>query len=300
MPRLAEPLARIALIGFSAGFFLSHSVRAADAIVESGRARVNGTTLYYERNGAGEPVVLLQGANLPLGMWDAQFAALAREFTVIRYDVRGFGRSEPTRGQVYRAFEDLRALLDHLKIERAHLVGLSLGGRIAIDFALECPDRVRSLVLAGPGLSGWKWSSRGDWSGPLDEAVQAGDSKRAAELWLKSPYMMPAMENPALASRLRSLAVENAAVWLDENREQRIEPPAIDRLPAIRCPTLVLVGSRDTSDIQRIAERLAREIPGARREIFDGLGHVLNLEAPDRFTETVKRFWGTATTKASR
>ena len=111
--------------------------------------------LRYEHTGDGQPVVLIQGANLPMEMWDAQVEYFAPQFHVVRYDVRGFGGSAPRDQVPYQSHSDLLALLDHLRIERAHLVGLSLGGRIAVDFALTYPNRVRSLVLAGPGLSGY-------------------------------------------------------------------------------------------------------------------------------------------------
>lgn len=104
------------------------------------------SVLRYEQTGDGAPIVLIQGANLPMEMWDAQVEFFATEFTVVRYDVRGFGGSGPRDGVPYQSHADLKALLDHLRIERAHLIGLSLGGRIAVDFALTYPDRVASLV----------------------------------------------------------------------------------------------------------------------------------------------------------
>ncbi len=109
------------------------------------------SVLHYEKTGQGDPVILIQGANLPMQMWDEQVRYLSAELQVVRYDVRGFGGSGPRDSVPYQSHGDLRALLDYLGIERAHLVGLSLGGRIAVDFALTYPERVQSLVLADPG-----------------------------------------------------------------------------------------------------------------------------------------------------
>ena len=119
---------------------------------------VPGGSLYYEDCGRGPVVVLIHGGNTDRRMWDAEFDGFSQRFRVVRYDVRGFGRSRG-RAVPYASHEDLKALLDSLGVARADLVGLSLGGRIAIDFALQHPDRVRRLVLAGPGLSGFPWSN---------------------------------------------------------------------------------------------------------------------------------------------
>src|SRR5262249_35833275 len=147
---------------------------------ESGSAPVNGTRLYYEIAGEGEPVVLLEGGQLDRRMWDDQFAAFSRKYRVIRFDVRGFGSSAARSGP-YHSHEDLFALLEYLHIPSAHLVGLSLGGRIAIDLALTHPEKVLTLVLAGPGLSGFPWSdARTEWGERIRRAAAAGDGTGAA------------------------------------------------------------------------------------------------------------------------
>ena len=250
------------------------------------------SVLHYERTGQGEPVILIQGANLPMQMWDAQVQFLKAEFQVVRYDVRGFGGSGPSDSVPYQSHADLRALLDHLGIERAHLVGLSLGGRIAVDFALTYPERVQSLVLADPGLSGYMWDAPAmqQWSGPIVDAIRKGDSLRAADLWLKSGFMAPAMENPELAPRLTQLARANARVYAYRNVEVPLSPPAVERLSEIRAPTLLLLGERDIPDEHRIVERLHREVPNSERVAFPGVGHVVNLEAPKEFNRVVLEF----------
>ena len=261
--------------------------RSTPAVI-TGLAEVNGTTLYYEVQGRGPPLVLLEGGNLDLQMWDLQFTELASKYRVIRYDVRGFGRSG-AQGASYLAHEDLLALLDHLSIERAHLVGLSLGGRIAVDFALEHPNRVKALVLVGPGLSGFEFSSN-EWFAPIWEAMQVDDSIRAAELWLDSPYMAPAMEDKELALELRRLATENSRVWADQNTEVPLSPTAAGRLEEIAAPTLVILGSRDVPDIHRIVELLITGVQGARRVIVEGAGHMVNMERPEAFNDLVLEF----------
>ena len=257
--------------------------------VTGGLAHVNGTTLYFERRGHGRPVVLIGGANLALGQWDAQFEALARRYDVVRYDVRGFGRSGPADAAGYMAHDDLHALLQRIRVRHASLVGLSLGGRIALDFTLAHPEMVDALVLAGPGLSGFEWSNDSSFR-PIAAAAAKRDSVRAALLWLQHPYMAPAMENPALAPRLRELAVANARVWVNADSERVAPAPAVSRLGEIKVPTLVMIGDRDVPDIHRIVELILRDVPGATRVGFDHTGHVLHMEQPEKFTTAVLAF----------
>lgn len=279
---------RAAAVGAAPGE-LSASIR-----VDSGTVPVNGTTLFYEAAGRGDVVVLLHSGNLDRRVWDPQFVALAREHRVIRYDQRGFGRSGPADAP-YRHDADLRALLDSLGIPRASLVGLSGGGRIAIDFALAHPDRVERLVLASTGLSGWTYAK--DDTAYFAAARPARDRGDAAALgiaWLGSAYMRPAMEHPELVAPLREMAAANGKAWMGLLRhgemERATDPPALHRTAALRVPTLLVVGTRDTPDIQAIADTLVASVPAIRRVTFEGAGHLVNMEQPARFTALIGAF----------
>ena len=267
---------------------------AGSAPDTTGFAPVNGTVLWYEIAGRGPPVVLIHGANLDARMWDAQFALLARTHRVLRYDVRGFGRSGPADAP-YSSTDDLLALLRYAGIERASFVGLSLGGRIAIDFALAHPTMVDRLVLASHGLSGWKWAPEpadAPWRVAAHAALARHDTTSVALAWLQSDYMRPAMEHPALAARLRVLAEGGAGYWASLLRHGDLErpasPPALGRLAAIRVPTLVIVGSRDIPDIRAIADTIVADVTGAKKLVLDGSGHMTNLEAPRRFAAALQ------------
>ena len=246
----------------------------------TGIAEVNGTRLYYEMTGSGPHVVLLHGGNLDSRMWDDQVPFLAKSFTVTRYDIRPYGRSAVTE-KGFSSVDDLAALMQFLGISRASLVGLSLGGRIAIDFALTHPDHVDKLVLMGPGLTGFPFNQK-------DEAVQAmiarakeGDARGAMELWLQHPMMAPAMARQALAARIRPIAMDNARIWTNLAVGERVpNPPAITRLGEIRAPTLLIVGERDVPDIQQIVKLLAAGVRGARTEVVPGAAHMPNMEDP--------------------
>jgi 3-oxoadipate enol-lactonase len=254
----------------------------------SGFVRVAEPVIYYEQAGSGAPVVLIHGGQMDRRMWDPQFESWSKSYRVVRYDVRGYGRSA-TATVPYSDVEDLLAVLDALAIPRAHLVGLSLGGRIAIDFTLSHPDRVASLVAVAAGMSGFEFSA-GNWPQQLRAAQERG-AEAAAELWLEDPYMAPAMEHPDLAPRIRQLVLENAREWLSNPLlPKRLQPPAARRLAEIRVPTLVVVGDRDVPDMQKVASQLAAEVKGARKVVVAGSGHIVNLERPSEFDRAVLGF----------
>ena len=258
-------------------------------VASADRLPIPGSHLYYEVHGRGTPVVLIHGGNLDSGMWDSDVPVLAKTFRVITYDVRPYGRSGPVTDD-YAWHEDLRALLDHLKIPRADLVGLSLGARLAINFALAYPSRVDRLVLAGPGLDGYNWTPDPLMAG-LVAAVKARDAAKATALWLEHPYMATGMRDPTRAVVLRRLAERNQHIWLQPVGPRVVpEPPAATRLAEITAPTLVIVGTLDVPDILGIADRLTAEVRGARKVVLPDVGHLINLEAPERFRARVTDF----------
>lgn len=265
------------------------AVGCAGPRTTGGDAPVDGGSLHYEVRGRGPAVVLLHGGATDRRLWDRQFVAWSDRFRVIRYDERGFGRSTTT-ATPYDAHDDLRALLDRLGVERAALVGLSLGGRIALDFAIAHPDRVSALVLVGPGISGFDWSKGTVDFTAIGEAVAAGDGALAAERWLETGYMIPALENPRSAPHARMLTLENTASWTRPRVERELAPPAIGRLGEVCAETLVVVGARDVPEIHSIVDRIAREVDGARTVVLDGAGHLPNLERPEAFEAAVLPF----------
>lgn len=157
------------------------------AAVVSGHVNIGGASLYYEVTGAGGPVVLLHGLDLDLRMWDEQVAALAHAHTVVRYDLRGFGRSTTGDGVGYRIrphhdAEDLKALLDHLELVRVSLLGLSFGGGAAINFAIAYPNAVRALILVNPLLEGPATTRLAEVTAPTLVAVGELDAQDAREI----------------------------------------------------------------------------------------------------------------------
>lgn len=257
----------------------------------SGFAEVNGTQLFYEMKGEGEAIVFIHSGGFDRRIWERQFDAFADHYRVLRYDVRGYGKSKPPT-RPYSDEEDLYQLLTSLKISKVHLVGMSLGGRIAIDFALAHPDMAVSLVPVASGLSGYPFSAQ-DLMEILKVvyAIQNDDGSHAGEAWLQSAFNAPAMENPEVATVLRPIAIENSRSWLINPFFPRPPfPPAIERLKDIHVPTLLIMGDRDVPTVKAIMQTLGAGIPGAKTVVIVGAGHVVNLEKSEEFNRVVRKF----------
>jgi pimeloyl-ACP methyl ester carboxylesterase len=228
-------------------------------------------------------------------MWDAEFAALQRTHRVIRYDARGFGRSG-SADSAFAAHHDLLALMDALHLQRASLVGLSMGGRIAIDFALANPERVERLVLAAPGISGGTWADDGDtlWLNKARAAAAQHDSVAVARAWLQSAYIRTALHDSAMARRVRGWVDDQLPFWAGIMRHQDPEaeavPPAAEHLAELRMPILLIVGTDDTAFIHDVARAIQARAADVRRLDIPRAGHMVNVEAPAAFLRAVTAF----------
>jgi pimeloyl-ACP methyl ester carboxylesterase len=260
---------------------------------KNGRLQVEGGEIYFESAGEGDSIVLLHGFGLDARMWEPQFDAFAPSHRVVRYDLRGFGRSSAPPPSPYSHEDDLKALLAHLEISRAHVVGLSMGGRMALRFAAAYPNAVRSLVLADPALDGQSWSE--DWQKRWAEmcgAAKAGRIDDAKKSWLEHPLFDPARADTAIASLLATM-IGDYSGWHWHNRDsaRNPTPPLSQRLAEFLTPTLLITGDRDLPDFLGAAELLERALPNVRRWIVQGAGHMVNLEAPREFNEQLLKFW---------
>ena len=259
---------------------------------QSSFAEVNGTRLYYEIAGSGDALVFLHGFSLDRRMWDDQFAAFAEHYRVLRYDLRGFGKSDVPSEQSYGHEVDLKHLLEYLNIERAHVVALSMGGQVAVEFALQYPEMVRSLVLVDSGLAGVAFSAEWDAvTGVLWEIGRTLGISAAIQAWFEHPLFKATRENPAAWALVAQIVGEYSG-WAFVSHDPAVspQPPAAERLHLIAAPTLVLVGERDVPDFQRVADLLAQGIPNARKAVLPGVGHMSNMEDPAGFNALVLDF----------
>jgi 3-oxoadipate enol-lactonase len=257
------------------------------------RLPVNDGHLFFEAAGTGEPVVFLHGFGLDSRMWSPQVSASQSQFRTITYDLRGFGRSSLPTEASYAHEDDLNALLSHLGAAPAHVVGLSMGGRMALRFAAAYPKSVRSLVLADSALDGHSWSA--DWQtrwAAMCECAKMGRLDEARRQWFEHPLFDSARSNKFSAQPLASM-VEDYSGWHWHNKDNaRVQsPPLSERLAEIRVPSLVMIGEHDIADFQAIGSFLAEKLPNVRHSIIKGAGHMVNLEAPQEFNTIVMAFW---------
>lgn len=259
--------------------------------IQEGVAVVNQTQLHYQVAGTGDAAVFIHGYGSNLRIWDAQFPFFAQHYRALRYDVRGHGQSALPACEPYAHADDIKALMDFCGISRVHIIRHSMGGQIAINFALAYPECVQSLVLVDSAPSGFQWSDgyAASWK-PVLEAASKG-KERILELVLKHPILATAMGNPEVVPRLTRIMSEYSA-WhfLNADPVQHPEPPAAQRLDQITVPTLVLVGEHDLSDFNAIAAILHQHIPNATRLVVENVGHVVPMEAPERLNEIVPVF----------
>ena len=252
------------------------------------------TRLHVEEEGAGDPVVLIHGLTLDLRMWEPQIGPLAQHYRVIRYDMRGFGKSSDSAGVPYRDRVDLEALLDALNIRAAHVVGLSRGGRVALDFAVHYPNRLRGLVLMDTAvrLGG---ATSGDSSQAFRERAtqlaQEGRMAEAAEEWLRGPiwHGPDGHVNPLAEKLVR----EYFATHTWDSRPHKVEFTEQD-LPRLNMRTLVIVGEQDVPEFQASARMVAESVPGCEFVTIPEAGHIANLDNPQAVNRALLRFLAAA------
>jgi pimeloyl-ACP methyl ester carboxylesterase len=229
-------------------------------------------------------------------VWDPQWSSF-EDYRRIRFDLRGFGRT-PVGSLPLTHARDVAELLDGLGVSGAALVAGSMGGRIALEVAIGRPDLVGALVLVGTGLPGVDWSDEVRAYGQAeDEAVARGDLDAATEanlrMWVDGPGRGAADVDPGVREAVRAMqrrALElQAPVWEELDEELLVEDVGA-RLAEVGVPTLVLVGEEDVAEIHAVAERLTREIPGARSATIPRTAHVPHLERPADFDAIVLGF----------
>jgi len=256
----------------------------------TGIAEVNRTSLYYEIMGEGQPIILIHGGLLDSRMWDGQFQKFANNYRVIRYDIRGHGKSALPKGK-YSHVKDLENLFKFLDIERAHIIGLSLGGTIAIDFALEHPEKVSSLILTSTAPMGFRIENQELTKKTLAiyEAANNHRIQDAVEMWLNHPVF--GTIKPRLKRKVHQMLMDNIKSWtLPKDNMIWASPPAAQRLSKIKTSTLILVGGQDVTDVMAAADLLENGIGVAIKMVIADAGHHINIEKPRQFNNIVLDF----------
>lgn len=256
----------------------------------------DGAILRGEADGFGIPVVFLHSGVTDRRMWAEQMRELAEEgYHVISYDRRGYGETE-TQNVPFNNLVDLEAVLDGLSVHAAILVGSSMGGALAIDFALEHPERTIGLVLIGTGVTGADGAEIPEEAADLEDALayatERGNidtvNRIEAHLWLDGPLS----EAGRVQGEVRDLFLRMNATHLHhpELTEEEFPDDAIDNLSAITAPTLLVVGELDLPDIIDRHEDLSEELENAFAVVLEDTAHFPSLERPDLFNPILLEF----------
>ncbi|HEY3710764.1 MAG TPA: alpha/beta fold hydrolase [Amycolatopsis sp.] len=266
----------------------------------------NGVRFGYDEAGEGPAVVLLHAGLADRRMWDHQFTALAEDHRVIRYDRRGHGESDDPEGTVSH-HRDLLAVMDALGVDKAALVGASMGGAYSLDAALAAPERVRRIALVGSGLSGHEWPAdmaaemqatlraavpperleqyRAHTAERVDEADVAAAAEANARYFVVGPHRTPdALDEETWLAAKEMCEIVYRRAWSGPEWTEDI-PDTRHHLAEIAAPALVLIGLSDVSGVLDLADLFTTTIPGARRLDLPDTGHLPPMERP---TETTK------------
>ncbi|MFC1726646.1 alpha/beta fold hydrolase [candidate division KSB1 bacterium] len=264
-------------------------------VLKTGYADIGKVKLYYEEMGSGYPVIMLHGGLIDRRMWDDQFELFAEKYRVIRYDARNQGNTKAVADTFYY-YEDLHQLMKFLNLKKAVIMGLSLGGRTAIDFAISYPEEVSALILAAPGLHGYDINSEKvvENREKMNNAGRAGDLPGIIEYfqrsWTDGPSRTPDQVDPGVREKVRQMAEFAFSDWTNASRGQFMEPPALGRLNEIKAPTLAVVGDLDMPDILEIVDILEKNVAGAKKVVINDAAHMLNMEKPEEFNKVVLDF----------
>jgi 2-hydroxy-6-oxonona-2,4-dienedioate hydrolase len=259
--------------------------------------KIQNAKLYYEIAGTGMPLLMIHAGVADSRQWNNEFVYFSQSNRVVRYDMRGYGKSEPANGE-FSHMSDLVSLLDFLEIhEPLVLMGCSMGGGLAMDFALTHPARVKALIMVDSGPSGLKL----DVPAPskfadVEKAFNTGDLDLVAEIetqiWFDGMGRTPEQVNQAMRKLLFEmdrLALSHEVKQLGK-RLANTEIPAVDRLEELNIPVLIIVGSHDTPYILAAADYMKDKIKRSKKKIIEDAAHLSNMDQPDEFQGIVKDF----------
>jgi 3-oxoadipate enol-lactonase len=249
-----------------------------------------GGRIAYEECGSGPNVVLLHDGLLHSAVWDDLWDPLCGKYHVLRYDRRGYGRSDPAKAP-FSAEADLVAVMQRVHMDRATLVGSSSGTALALDFAIAHPDAVESLFLIGPVVHGMRSSDYFLARGNAASAPLANqDVRAAADNWAHDPFQVHGAR-PDVRQRIFDVLVSSSQNLRAPGQfEIRPTPPTVTRLGEIVAPTLVVVGEGDIADVHAFAGAIQADVPVVRREVWKEAGHLIELEDPKQIVARLDAF----------
>ncbi|WP_066063331.1 alpha/beta fold hydrolase [Neobacillus soli] len=263
--------------------------------MKTGFAEINGTSLYYETKGEGQPLLMVHGYPLDSSMWDAQFEEFAKHFQVIRFDSAGSGQSR-AHDNDFSLVDDIKGLLEYLGVQKVHLIGLSVGGNLSMDFTLANPEMVDKLILVSTGLLGWSEFSleRQEYQAKLKECPQSDGLTEVVNLMCKAWAAGPFRSVDELSQDF----IEKYSIMLrtnltKENGKGKMilpETKTIDVAENIKVPTLIVSPDVDFPEFSAISQFLHEKIRASKMAVIPGTAHMINMEKPSEFNRLVLSF----------
>ena len=256
--------------------------------------QISGAMLQIDVHDTSPRAVFVHGLGDDLSTWDEVWRELDKRplphKQKLRYDLRGFGQSIALSDAAYNHADDLLALLNATAIEQCDLVGVSMGGSIALNFTLDHPERVRSLVLISPGMVAWEWSDawRALWQ-PIEQHARNGDMDAARQLWWMHPLFATTRCTAAGSALHASILRYSGQQWVHDNHQLMM--PDIERLHQLTTRTLLLTGAKDFEDFRLIADLIEGSAANVQRIDRPDHGHLLNLEDPVMCAHEMLAFW---------
>ena len=263
----------------------------------SGFVNIDDASIYYETAGIGMPLLMIHAGVADSRQWNNEFTEFSQNYHVIRYDMRGYGKSEPVDGE-FSHLSDLVSLLNSLGIHEPLVVmGCSMGGGLAMDFALTHPSRVKALIMVDAGPGGLELDVEAPSKfADAEKAFEAGNFDKVAEIetqiWFDGMGRTPEQVNQAM----RKLVYDMDRLALSHEVKQRgkrlpnMEAPAVDRLKDLDIPVLIIVGSQDTPYMLAAAQYMEEKIKFARKVVIEDAAHLPNMDQPQQFQGIVKGF----------
>ena len=251
--------------------------------------RSGDVKLHYQDEGQGEALLFLHGFTCDHRMWQAQLQFFSSNFRVLVLDSRGHGKSEAPETGYSRdhRVEDTKLLLEELKIDKVHLVGLSMGGSTAIGFALKYTERLKSMVLVSTGAAG---HSPGKKIGILDEIALTKGINAAKEKWLEWILVWFNKRDPEIGRLIRKMVNDHSgAIWIDPMRGKYPRTIDVENAHKIKARTLIVAGQLDHLFVE-LSEKLHQEIKNSQLILLENAGHMLNLEYPAEFNAELSNF----------
>lgn len=250
---------------------------------------IDEVDFHLRQRGTQPGVVFLHGFGDDLLSWDLLWQQLDKNIACLRYDLRGFGDSACDSGRAFSHTEDLRRLLDALQLPKVDLAGVSMGGSIALNFALNYPARVNRLVLISPGLVAWEWSEtwRCQWR-PIVELAKAGKLAAARELWWQHPLFAAVRESEHADQAYAGIQRFAGRQWVADFESPAL--PDVERLYQLQAETLLLSGGRDVDEFRLIADLIASSTDTVNRIDRAHWGHLPHIEAPAECARLIEDF----------